>query len=421
MSPNKVIMLADCQSFYASVEKSEHPEYRDLPLVVAGDPERRSGIILAACPIAKSFGVTTAERLGDSLAKCPNLVIIKPRMQLYIDISMTITRIYQAYTDLVEPYSIDEQFLDVTGSLHLYGSPEELAHHIQTRIQAELGIYTRFGIAENKMLAKTACDNYAKKNGSGIYILTKENLPETLWTLPISKMFMVGSRMTRHFQFMGLETIGKLAATPLDKLKLMMRRKLGKNSDINAELYWNIANGIDNSPVTPGTHEVAPKAVGHMMTLPRDYGKLEEIKVVLLELTELVCQRCRGKGYMGHVVSVGLMGADYDRPSGFSRQMKMDDPTNITNQVYRAAIQLVLRHWDGYPVRKVGVSLSQFSQDDEYQLSLFDTKREKTMALEKATDALKRKYGDAVILRAVSITDAGQALHRSEKIGGHYK
>ncbi|WP_312890841.1 DNA polymerase IV [Paenibacillus endophyticus] len=316
---------------------------------------------------------------------------------------------------------IDEQFLDVTGSLHLYGSPEELALHIQTRIQAELGIYTRFGIAENKILAKTACDNYAKKNASGIYILNKENLPDTLWTLPVSKMFMVGSRMTRHFQFMGLETIGKLAETPLEKLKLMLRRKLGKNADISAELYWNIANGIDNSPVAPGTHEIAPKAVGHMMTLPRDYGTLDEIKVVLLELTELVCQRCRGKGYMGHVVSVGLMGADYDQPTGFSRQMKMDDPTNMTNQVYRAAIQLVLRHWDGHPVRKVGVSLTQFSQDDEYQLSLFDTRREKTMALEKATDALKKKYGDAVILRAVSTTAAGQAKHRSAKIGGHYK
>lgn len=421
MSLNKVIMLADCQSFYASVEKAEHPEYRHLPVAVAGDPERRSGIILAACPIAKSFGVTTAERLGDSLAKCPDLIIIKPRMQLYIDVSMMITSIYQSYTDLVEPYSIDEQFLDLTGSLHLYGSPDELAHHIQTRIQEELGVYTRFGIAENKILAKTACDNYAKKNDAGIYTLSRDNLEDTLWTLPVSKMFMVGSRMTRHFQSMGLETIGQLAATPLEKLKLMMRRKFGKNSDINAELYWNIANGIDKSPVTPGTHQVAPKAIGHMMTLPRDYGKLEEIKVVLLELTELVCQRCRGKGYMGHVVSVGLMGADYDRPTGFSRQMKMDDPTNVTNQVYRAAVELMMRHWDGYPVRKVGVSLSQFSQDDEYQLSLFDPNREKTMALERATDALKRKYGDATILRAVSITDAGQAQHRSEKIGGHYK
>lgn len=422
MAHERTIMLADCQSFYASVEKAERLEYKNVPLAVAGDPERRSGIILAACPIAKGRGVTTAERLGDSLAKCPDLVIIKPRMQLYIDVSLMITRIYEAYTDLVEPYSIDEQFLDVTGSLHLYGSPEELASLIQKRVQAETGIYTRFGIGPSKILAKTACDNYAKKNDDGVFVLNESNIAGTLWTLPVSKMFMVGSRMTRHFNAMGLETIGQLAATPLDKLKTLMRRKLGRNSDINAELYWRIANGIDDSPVKPGTHGIAPQSVGHMMTLPRDYGSIEEIATVLLELTELVCQRCRGSGLMGHVVSVGCMGADYERPTGFNRQMKMTDPTNVTNDVYREALRLLRKHWDGMPVRKVGVSLSQLSPSGDYQMSLFDEGREKWMALERATDAIKEKYGDASILRAVSLTNnVGQALDRSKKIGGHYK
>ncbi|MFD1955132.1 DNA polymerase IV [Paenibacillus thailandensis] len=416
-----VIMLADCQSFYASVEKAEHPEYRDKPVVVAGDPERRSGIVLAACPIAKARGITTAERLGEALAKCPELVVIKPRMQKYIDVSMQITDIYLSYTDLVEPYSIDEQFLDVTGSLHLYGGPEELARIIQRRIQEETGVYARFGIGENKILAKMACDNYAKKSDGGLYMLSKDNLAETLWKLPVSHMFMSGSRMTRHFHAMGMPTIGSVAETPLAKLKQMMRRKFGKNSDIQAELYWRIARGIDDSPVAPGTHRVDPKSVGHMMTLPRDYGKLEEIKVVLLELTELVCQRCRELGFMGHVVTVGCMGADYDRPTGFNRQMKMDDPSNITNHVYRWACKLLERHWDGLPIRRVGVSLSQLTSDAEYQLSLFDMDREKSMALEKAVDALKRKYGNSVLIRAVSKTAAGQALDRSAKIGGHYK
>lgn len=163
-SAKRIIMLGDCQSFYASVEKAENPQYQDRPLVVAGDPERRSGIILAACPIAKGFGVTTAETLGTALAKCPDLVVIKPRMQTYINVSMQITDIYKSYTDLVEPYSIDEQFIDVTGSMHLFAnSPEELARIIQTHVQATSGVRTRFGIAETKILAKTACDNYAKK------------------------------------------------------------------------------------------------------------------------------------------------------------------------------------------------------------------------------------------------------------------
>lgn len=415
-------MLGDCQSFYASVEKADHPEYKDRPLVVAGDPERRSGIVLAACPLAKGKGITTAERLGEALAKCPDLVVIKPRMQKYIDVSMQITEIYKTFTDLVEPYSIDEQFLDVTGSMHLFAeSSEELANMIQSQVQEATGVYTRFGIAETKILAKTACDNYAKKNPSGIYTLTKEMLPETLWKRPVSDMFMAGSKMTRHFTVMGLPTIGSVAQTPLGKLKQMMRRKFGKNSDIKAEMYWRIANGIDDSPVRPGTHQVAPKSVGHMITLPRDYAKLEEIKVVLLEQTELVCQRCRGLGFMAHVVSVGCMGADFDRPTGFSRQIKMEDPSNITNQVYSWACRLLEMYWDGLPIRRIGISVTQLTTDTEYQLSLFDTRREKSMALERVTDALKNKYGESIVMRAVSKTEAGQAIDRSAKIGGHYK
>jgi len=421
-SRQRIVMLVDCQSFYASVEKAEHPEYKNRPLVVAGDPERRSGVVLAACPLAKAKGVKTEDRLGEAYAKCPELVVIRPRMQRYIDVAMLITDIYKQYTDLVETFSIDEQFLDVTGSMHLHAdTPEELAHLIQTHVKAATGVYIRFGIAENKILAKTACDNYAKKNPSGIYTLTKEMLPETLWKLPVSDMYMVGRRMTRHFSVMGLPTIGSIAQTPLGKLKQMMRRKFGKNSDIQAELYWRIANGIDDSPVLPGTHQVAPKSVGHMMTLPRDYGTIEEIKVVLLELTELVCQRCRALGFAGHVVSVGCMGADYDRPTGFSRQVKMEDPSNITMQVYRWACKLLAEHWDGMPIRRVGISVTLLTPDNEYQMSLFDTGRERQMALERTTDALKNKYGNSIVVRAVSMTAAGQALDRSAKIGGHYK
>ncbi|MEK5163204.1 DNA polymerase IV [Paenibacillus sp. FSL R5-0527] len=419
--PKRIIMLGDCQSFYASVEKAEYPHYKDRPLVVAGDPERRSGIVLAACPIAKSRGITTAERLGEAVAKCPDLVVIRPRMQTYINVSMLITDIYKSYTDLVEPYSIDEQFLDVTKSMHLFAdSPEELACIIQNHVMVATGVYTRFGIAETKVLAKTACDNYAKKNPSGVYTLNKEMLPETLWKKPVSDMFMVGSRMHRHFMAMGLYTIGSVAQTPLAKLKQMMRRKFGKNSDIQAELYWRIANGIDDSPVQPGTHQVPPKSVGHMMTLSRDYYKLDEIKVVLLELTELVCQRSRALGFMGHVVSAGCMGANFDRPTGFSRQMKMPDPTNVTKQVYDGVMTLFRRHWDGQPVRKIGVSLSGLVKDEEYQITLFDD-RPKYQALEKATDDIKRRFGDSAILRAASLTTAGQARRRAEMIGGHYK
>lgn len=413
-------MLADCQSFYASVEKAAHPEYANKPLVVAGDPERRSGIILAACPLAKAYGVTTAETIREALLKCPELVIIKPRMQQYIDVSMQITDIYRAYSDLVEPYSIDEQFIDVTGSRQLFGSPLEIAQAIQDQVRSDTGIYTRVGISYSKVTAKMACDLWAKKNESGIFVLQEDDLETALWTQPINKLFMVGSRMTAHFTAMGFATIGDLARTPLVELKRLMKQKFKKNCDIDAELYWRLANGKDDSPVSPYTHTVPPKSVGHQMTLPRDYRQLDEIRVILLELAELVCRRCRGLHVMGQVVSVGCQGADFDHPTGFYRQMKMAEPTNVTNQVYHEAVELFERHWEGLPVRKLALSLSQLSDDAVYQVSLFD-ERERYRVLERATDALKEKYGSAAIVRAVSMTQSGQALDRAGKIGGHYK
>lgn len=172
----RVIMLADCQSFYASVEKAAHPEHRDRPVAVAGDPARRSGIILAACPIAKGYGVTTAETLGEALAKCPELVVIRPRMQTYITVSLCITETLEQFSDLVEPFSIDEQFIDITASLPLLGSPVEIARQIQSRIMLQTGVWSRIGISSTKVLAKMACDIYAKKRPDGIYTLPKPDI-----------------------------------------------------------------------------------------------------------------------------------------------------------------------------------------------------------------------------------------------------
>ncbi|MFC4103428.1 DNA polymerase IV [Paenibacillus xanthanilyticus] len=414
-----VIMLADCQSFYASVEKAAHPEYRDKPLIVAGDPARRSGIVLAACPIAKKFGITTAETLGEALGKCPDVVVIRPHMQTYIDVSLMITEIFESFTDLVEPFSIDEQFLDVTGSLSYFGSPEEIARRIQIKVMMYTGVWIRIGISSTKILAKMATDIWAKKSETGIFTLPKSEVESLLWPQPVNKMFGVGSRMTAHFNRMGITAIGDIARLPLAELKRKMRIVMGKNSDIQAELYWQTANGIDSSAVTPGTHDVQ-QAIGHQMTLPRDYSRKEDIEVILLELSEEVCRRCRAKGYMGSVISVGCQGADFDRPTGFYRQVTVADPTNITNEVFETARKLFYAHWDEMPVRKLGVVVSKLTRDTQYQLTLFGN-REKARRLERATDQIKYRYGGTAILRASSLLGAAQALERSAKIGGHYK
>lgn len=419
MKPLRTIALIDCQSFYASVEKAAHPEFANKPLAVCGDPTRRSGIVLAACPLAKSYGVTTAERIGDAIGKCPELIVVQPRMAEYIRVSLQITEIYRTFTDLVEPFSIDEQFVDLTASLKLFGEPESIARQMQEQVMEQTRVYIRAGISENKILAKTSCDNFAKKRPGGIFTLPKKDISEILWPLPINKMYMVGGRMTNHFIRMGIHTIGDLARVPLSQLKQRMRVKFGKQSDIQAELYWRIANGIDDSLVTLNTHDTQ-KSIGHQMTLPRDYKTLEEILVVILELAELVCQHSRAKGYMGWVVSVGLMGADYDQPSGFFRQMRMPDPTHLAEDIYEIAKILINKHWDMLPVRKVGVTLSELVSDQEYQYVLFGD-RERKIALAHTLDQIKTKYGDAAIMRAVSISESGQAKDRSNKIGGHYK
>lgn len=408
---NRVVFMADMQSFYASVEKAAYPQYTNRPVAVAGDPKIRSGIVLAACPVAKRSGVTTAERLGEAMNKCADLVVLRPRMQLYINVSMQITRILERYSDAVEPFSIDEQFCELTGSLHLHGMTlGEAARGIQRDIYEQTGVYARIGSSDNKILAKMACDQFAKKNESGIFHLPQSAVRDLLWPEPVYGMFGVGSRLTRHLHRMGIYTIGDLARTPLETLQ----RRWG----INGEVLWRSANGIDDSPVTPGTHEGAQQAIGHGMTLPRDYAEARDIDTVLLELCEEVCRRCRFRGVMGRVLSVGCAGAGFE--FGFSRQMTLLQPTQVTNHVYRDAKALFHRFWDGRPVRRLSIALGGLVRDDTYQLEIGD-ERESYRALERTTDDIKARFGVSALVRAVSAGFAGQAYGRAAKIGGHYK
>jgi len=419
MLPERTIFLIDGQSFYASVEKAAHPEYRKRPVAV-GDPSRRSGIVLAACPIAKARGVTTAERNSTALAKCPDLVIIRPRMQRYIQISLAITEIFETYTDLVEPYSIDEQFLDVTGVLNQYESAEELARTIQEHVLLSTGVWSRVGIGPTKILAKMATDNFAKRNESGIFRLDYSNIEDKLWPLPIDKMFMVASKMALHFNIMGLPTIGDVARTLLPDFKRRLRQRMGKQSDIQAEYYWQTARGIDPSPVVPSIRD-AIKSVSHGKTLRASlYYRRPDIELVLNELVIEVCRRARRLGTQGRVVAVGLGETDGERGYRFGRQLTLQHATNLTHEIYAAALKLFRDNWQGLPVAYLYVSLTQLSDDCVTQLTLFDD-RARAHDLEETTDKIKDRYGSAAIMRASSLQGAGVARERAGQIGGHYK
>jgi nucleotidyltransferase/DNA polymerase involved in DNA repair len=415
----RVIFLADCESFYASVEKVAHPEFKDKPVAV-GDPERRSGIILAACPIAKSRGVTTAERVGEALAKCPELVVIRPRMQEYMRVSLFITSIYRSFTDLVEPYSVDEQFIDLTGSQNLFGTPVDIAKRMQEKVMQQTGVNIRVGISSTKVLAKTACDNFAKKVPGGIFELPKEIIQDVLWPLPINKMFMVASRMTAHFMSMGIYTIGDLAQRDLFKFKQQMRTKFGKNSDIQAEFYWNIANGLDNSLVSPKI-KVEQESIGAGRALQsHKYAKAWQVYVIMLELCSIACRRARQSGVYGSVVSLSCSTSNLNYHSGFHRQMKMQRPTNLDDELFMAAKHIFDTNWNGQPVGRISVDMSGLIDDDIYQLDLFED-RDKKIKMLKVMDDIKDRFGEASILRASSLTAAGQARERATMIGGHFK
>ncbi|GBG09358.1 putative DNA polymerase IV, partial [Paenibacillus agaridevorans] len=271
-----------------------------------------------------------------------------------------------------------------------------------------------------KVLAKTATDNFAKKHPDGVYRLDQSNIETDLWPLPIHQMFMVASRMTRRFTMWGIDTIGDVARMELPNFKKLMRRMMGKQSDIQAEYYWQTARGIDPSPVVSSIS--APlKSVSHGKTLRASlYTRREDIEVVLLELCIEVCRRARRLGVQGRVVSLGMGETDGKRANTFNRQLTLTNPTSLTHELSEAVLRLFNEFWQGLPASHIMIALNQLSSDRVQQLDLFDN-RHKIFELEKTTDAIKDRFGDTAIMRASSMLEAGVARERAGQIGGHYK
>lgn len=406
---HRIILLADMESFYASVEIARDPSLLGKPVVVCGDPEKRRGIVLAANREAKAYGIETAMGAWECKSLCPQAVFIRPHMQEYINVSLKMTEIFERFTDRVAPYSIDEQFLDMTGCENLFGSPQEMAVRINGEILKETGVRCRIGIGENPLQAKMACDRFAKKNSEGVFQLTCEKYAFFTWPLPIRDLFGVGFRMERNLHRMAVKTIGCLAALPREKMK--------SRWGINGEVLWLNAHGIDYSNIHSRSTEKY-KGVGHSMTLPRDYSNRGKIEVVLLEITEEVCRRARGLWKVGRVVNLYCRGADFDNPTGFSRQKKLPEPTAVTMDIYPVVLKLFDTHWNRLPIRALGVALSGLIEDRYIQLSLLEDK-EKKVRLGRAMDEVRERFGITSLFRASSLTPGSQLFDRADKIGGH--
>ncbi|QGP91344.1 DNA polymerase IV [Neomoorella glycerini] len=393
MSSSCIILLCDANSFFASVHQALDPVLRGRPVIVAGREATRHGIVLAASYEAKrGYGIQTGMTVREAKSLCPDGIFIPPRHDLYIEFSTRLLRIMRDFTPLVEPFSIDEAWLDVRGCRELHGSPLAIARRLKQRIKDEVGITTSIGLGPSKLLAKMAAE---MQKPDGLTVLDYPDVPVKMWPLPVRKLFGVGPRMEAYLAKLGIHTIGDLACFPVEVLV--------KRFGVVGQVLHQCAHGVDGSPVDPHSLERV-KSISHQITLPRDYYGYEEIEVVLLELAELVARRARLGNYLGRTVSISLKGAEFN---WLGRSFTLPRYTDTAADIYTAARRLLRRHWPPWrPVRLVGVSLAGLVPAEVRQEDLFG-RVEKQARLDRACDRLKNRYGERAVFRAASLTGVG--------------
>lgn len=390
----RVILHSDMNNFYASVELLSHPELRGRPLAVAGDAEARHGIVLAKNYEAKAFGVQTAEPLWQARQKCPDIVFLPPHFELYEQYSQAAREIYYEYTDLIEPFGLDECWLDVTGSLGIFENGENIANDIRRRMKKELGLSVSVGVSFNKIFAKLGSD---MKKPDATTVITEESFRDKIWGLPASDMIYVGRQTEKKLKLYGIRTIGDLARTDPYLLKCI----LGKNG---LSLY-EAANGRDRSPVSLYGSSPPPKSIGNSTTPPRDLGCENDIDIILYQLCENVSMRMRREGVVCQTVQVSVRYSDL---STVERQMKPDYPNRTARSLFLSVKALMKRHrLCEAPIRSLGVRGADLLRADEEQLSfspdIMAIQRAET--LEGAVDGLREKFGSPALRRGIMFTD----------------
>ncbi|MGN0659852.1 MAG: DNA polymerase IV [Emergencia sp.] len=385
---DRVILHCDMNNFYASVELLERPDLKDVPVAVCGDPEGRHGIILAKNQLAKDAGVVTAETVWQAKKKCPGLQFVRPHHEKYRDFSQKINRIYQEYTDMVEPFSIDESWLDVTASQRLFGSGREIGDTIRCRIREELGLTLSVGVSYNKIFAKMGSE-YRKPDATTE--ITRENYRQLLWSKPVGEMFFVGWATAEKLSGIGIRTIGDLArANPASLQKL-----LGKQGPV----LCDYANGRDDSPVALYNQREKIKSVGNGITFRRNLQGEEDILTAVTSLSDTVAGRLRKYQMKAYGVKVDI------KDPGFrtiSRQKQLERPTHLAAEIRTAAMDIITGSWRiTDPIRLLTITAINLTDETaDEQLSLFDTgaeEREKGESIERAMDDIRRRFGDSAV------------------------
>ncbi len=377
----------------------EAVDLRDIPSAVAGDKDARHGIILAKSGPAKKYGIQTGEPLFRALEKCPQLVTVAPDYGLYVDASRHFVEILRQFSPVVEQYSIDEAWVDMTGTQRLYGSPGLAAEKMRERIFTELGFTVNIGISSNKLLAKMAGD-FEKPNK--VHTLFPEQVERKMWPLPVRELFLVGSATEKKLRKMGIYTIGDLAKAD----RGLIRRRLGKHG----ETIWHYANGHNADMVTPEPAE--NKGYGNSVTTASDVCTVYEAQQVLLSLCETVAMRMRKDEKCGSCVSVHLRTNEFDH---CSHQMLLQGATNNTTELFEAACKVFSEVWDkNAPLRQLGVQVTRLSGEPYRQYDFLSgispQQYERKLRLDEAVDGLRDKYGEAVIRRAKFTKDPSEHM-----------
>lgn len=383
----RTILHCDCNGYFASVECIARPELWDVPMAVCGDPKNRHGVILAKNELAKGYGIVTAETVWQALRKCPKLTLVRPRHEKYREYSRRINAIYQQYTDQVEAFSVDESWLDVTASLHLFGTGKEIADELRRRIRTEIGLTISVGVSFSKTFAKLGSD-YKKPDATTE--ITRENFRDILWPLPARSMLYVGRAAEETLLKGGIRTIGDIAQAGKDRLRSLLGR--------TGETIWEYACGLDEEPVKRIGEEEAAKSIGCGITFSRDLVGLKDIRAGLTMLSDTIGTRLRRQGLFCSTVQVQIKNPQLQV---ICRQKRLEAGTNSTREILEAALSIVQASWRmNAPIRMLTVTAAGLSTDGTAQLSLFDMGAEKRCQNEKldsAVDAIRAKFGESAI------------------------
>lgn len=384
----RTILHCDMNGFFASVELLDYPELLNQPMAVCGNPKSRHGIILAKNEIAKAYGIKTAETIWQAKKKCPDLKLVKPHHEKYNFYSKLINDIYYRYTDLVEPFSIDESWLDVTASQNLLGTGIEIADHIRETIKKELGLTLSVGVSFNKIFAKMGSE-YKKPDATTV--IGPDNFKELLWPLPVGELFYVGNVMSVKMNRLGIKSIGDLALYD----KSLIQSQFGKQG----LLVHDFANGLENEPVSLSSERRKIKSLGNGITFKRDLESEEDILTAVIALSDTVSSRLRQYGMKATGIKVEIKNPSFQT---ISRQRQLDNPSNLTEEIKKVALDLISNATKTrFPIRLLTITgINLCDEHDEKQINWFqsmDKNKENTEKLERTLDQIRSKYGIGAI------------------------